>query len=57
MLLALGLAVGNLAARDSSLVFLIWVHAIAPGLIGAWLLVGPQFGLMSAKLQLRLGVA
>ncbi len=41
-LLALGLAVGNLASRDVRLVPLIWVQAIAPGLIAAWVLFGPQ---------------
>ena len=40
-LLALGLAVGNLAARDSALVPLMWLHAIVPGLICLWLLLGP----------------
>jgi lipopolysaccharide export system permease protein len=56
-LLAVGLAFGNLAARDSSLVGLIWLHAIAPGLVCAWLLFGPEFGLMPVSLRLRLGVA
>ncbi|MFT8246711.1 LPS export ABC transporter permease LptF [Roseomonas sp. BN140053] len=39
-LLALGLAVGNLAARDNSFVPLIWVHAVGPGLVAAWVLTG-----------------
>ena len=30
-LLALGLTFGTLAARDNSLLFLMWVHAIAAG--------------------------
>jgi lipopolysaccharide export system permease protein len=37
-LLALGLAIGTLAARDNRLLVLIWLQAVAPGLIcGAWL--------------------
>ncbi|GAC1336636.1 MAG: LPS export ABC transporter permease LptF [Acetobacteraceae bacterium] len=40
-LLALGLAIANLAARQMELIPLIWVHAILPGLIGSWLLFGP----------------
>jgi len=41
-LLALGLAVSNLAARVPVLIPLIWVHAIAPGLICAWMLYAPS---------------
>ena len=41
-LLAIGLAVANLAARAPILMPLIWVHAMAPGLLGAFLLYGPQ---------------
>jgi lipopolysaccharide export system permease protein len=41
-LLALGLAVGNLAARDNALVPLIWVQAVGPALICGWLLFGPR---------------
>ena len=40
-LLALGLGMNNLAARDSALVPLIWLHAILPGLVCAWLLFVP----------------
>ena len=40
-LLALGLGMNNLAARDSALVPLIWAHAILPGLVSAWLLFAP----------------
>jgi lipopolysaccharide export system permease protein len=43
-LLALGLAVSNLAARVPVLIPLIWVHAIAPGLLSAWVLFAPQRG-------------
>ena len=39
-LLALGLAVGNLAARNNALVPLIWLHAVGPGLVSAWVLSG-----------------
>jgi len=41
-LLALGLAIANLAARQTALMPLIWVHAILPGLVCGWLLLGPQ---------------
>jgi len=40
-LLALGLAFGTLAARDNDLVFLLWLHATLPGIVCAWLLMGP----------------
>jgi lipopolysaccharide export system permease protein len=40
-LLALGLALGTLAARDNSLLFLMWAHATVPGIICAWLLFAP----------------
>jgi lipopolysaccharide export system permease protein len=40
-LLALGLAFGTLAARDNSLVVLMWVHAALPCIVCAWLLLGP----------------
>jgi lipopolysaccharide export system permease protein len=45
LLVALGLGVNNLAARDTSLMPLIWVEAVAPGLLAAWLLIrqaGPR---------------
>lgn len=41
-LLASGLAIGNLASRDNRLIPLIWLHAVLPGLICFWLLIGPQ---------------
>jgi lipopolysaccharide export system permease protein len=41
-LLALGLAIGSLAARDNRLIPLIWIHAVLPGVVCFWLLVGPQ---------------
>lgn len=41
--LGAGLGIGNLAVRDNSLVPLMWVHALAPGLIAGWLLFVPMF--------------
>jgi len=41
-LLALGLGFGTLAARDNSLLFLLWMHAAVPGAICAWMLLGPS---------------
>lgn len=41
-LLATGLAVGNLAARNTALIPLLWVHAIAPGVVAVWVLFGPR---------------
>jgi lipopolysaccharide export system permease protein len=43
VLLAFGLAMENLAARDNALLPMIWLHAVAPGLICGWLLLGPQW--------------
>ena len=57
-LLALGLGVGNIAARAPLLIPLIWVHAIAPGLICAWLLFVPRdfsFGQALARWLARAG--
>jgi lipopolysaccharide export system permease protein len=54
-LLALGLAIANLAVKESGLIPLIWLQAIAPGLVCAWALLGRQLGLMSAGLSLMLG--
>jgi lipopolysaccharide export system permease protein len=45
VLLALGLGFGSLAARDNDLIFLLWLHAIVPGVICAWLLMGPSIRL------------
>ncbi len=39
-LLAVGLTAGNLATRDNSFVPLIWVHAVAPGLVALWWMTG-----------------
>jgi lipopolysaccharide export system permease protein len=54
-LLALGLAANNIAARDNSLIPLIWLQAIAPGVIAGWLLMGPQWHLMPPMFSQRLG--
>ena len=39
-LLAAGLAIGNLAVRDTAFLPLIWAHAVLPGVVAAWLLSG-----------------
>jgi lipopolysaccharide export system permease protein len=39
-LLALGLTIGNAAARRDGLIWLIWLHAALPGVISAWWLGG-----------------
>jgi lipopolysaccharide export system permease protein len=54
-LLALELAITNLAAKDNALIPLIWLEAIGPGVLCAWALLGRQLGLMSAGLSLKLG--
>lgn len=41
-LLALGLAIGSLAARDNALLPLVWITAILPGIVSCWFLLGPQ---------------
>ena len=40
-LLAVGLSIANLAAKQPVLIPLIWVHALAPGLVCGWLLFAP----------------
>jgi lipopolysaccharide export system permease protein len=42
VLLALGLAIDNLAARHNVLMPLMWAQATLPGIVCAWLLLGPQ---------------
>lgn len=54
-LLALGLAVANLATRDPHLLPLIWVQALLPGLVSSWLLFGPQMRLVPQALLVRIG--
>ncbi len=41
-LLALGLLSDDLAARNNALIPLIWIQAIVPGAVCAWLLLGPS---------------
>jgi lipopolysaccharide export system permease protein len=48
-LLAMGLAFGTLAARDNSLIFLMWLHAIVPGIVAGWLLLGPDLSLFHSR--------
>lgn len=43
-LLALGLAISNVAARHPVLIPAIWLHAAIPGLICAWILYVPRRG-------------
>ncbi len=42
VLLAFGLAMENLSARDNAMLPMIWVQAVMPGVICAWILFGPQ---------------
>ena len=42
VLLATGLAVENLAARDNALLPLVWLQALLPGVICGWVLLGPR---------------
>ena len=44
-LLAIGLAVANLAARQPGLMPLMWVQAVLPGLLAAWVLFGPELAI------------
>jgi lipopolysaccharide export system permease protein len=39
-LLAVGLTIGNLATRDNAFVWLIWMHALAPGVVAFWWMIG-----------------
>jgi len=39
-LLAIGLTIGNLATRDNAFVWMIWAHALAPGAVAWWWLIG-----------------
>jgi lipopolysaccharide export system permease protein len=41
-LLGAGLGISNFAARDNALIPLMWMHAIGPGLVAAWLLYVPM---------------
>jgi lipopolysaccharide export system permease protein len=52
-LLALGLVIGSLAARDNRLIVLMWVHAVAPGVICAVLLMAPAVLTFGHRLRPR----
>ncbi|HEV7266042.1 MAG TPA: LPS export ABC transporter permease LptF [Falsiroseomonas sp.] len=39
-LLALGLTIGTQATRDNSFVWLIWAHALVPGVVAFWWMIG-----------------
>lgn len=41
-LLAAGFGASSAAARDNHLIFLMWLQAIVPGVVCAWLLMGPK---------------
>ncbi|HXT82562.1 MAG TPA: LPS export ABC transporter permease LptF [Acetobacteraceae bacterium] len=56
-LLAAGLAIDNFAARDNALVPFMWVHAILPGVICAWLLFGPGLFVAARRSIPRLRMA
>ena len=56
-LLALGLAIGNLAARQTSLIPLIYLHAVAPGLFCAWRLYGRELGFVRRRRRAALSPA
>ena len=49
LLLALGLAFGTLGARDNSMIFLMWLHAVLPGIVCGWLLLGPPIRLLQTQ--------
>jgi lipopolysaccharide export system permease protein len=50
-LLAVGLTIGNLATRDNAFVWMIWAHALAPGAVAWWWLVGAP-GLPRPRLRM-----
>jgi lipopolysaccharide export system permease protein len=56
-LLATGLAITNLATRDTRLIPLIWVQALLPGAVCLWLLVGPAVPFLPQSVRVRLGMA
>ncbi len=49
-LVAGGLAVANIAARQPALMPLVWLHALLPGMIAAWVLLAPQIASASGPL-------
>jgi lipopolysaccharide export system permease protein len=56
-LLAVGLAFEHLASRDTRLVPLIWIQAILPGVLAAWVLFGPQVRLPQPAVRRRSRIA
>lgn len=48
-LLGAGLGISNFAARDNTLVPLMWVHALTPGVVAAWLLYAPMAARTTAR--------
>jgi lipopolysaccharide export system permease protein len=54
-LLAVQLAVSNLAARSTVLMPLVWLVAIGPGLACAWVLFRPRYRMMPPGLRLAAG--
>ncbi len=54
-LLALELLLSNMAAKQLTLIPLVWANAAAPGVLCAWAMFGPQLRLMPVGLQVRLG--
>ncbi len=53
-LLAIQLGVTNLAVRNTALVPLIWIEAVLPTLVAAWVLFAPRFGHNRLVQQARL---
>ena len=49
LLLAFGLAFSSLGSRDNSMLFLVWLHATVPGIVCAWLLLGPSIRLFRSQ--------
>lgn len=43
VLLALGLAMENLAARDNAMLPMIWLQAVMPGIVCGWMMFVPQW--------------
>ncbi len=39
-LLAMGLVANSAAARSNGLIPLVWIHAILPGVVAAWVISG-----------------
>ncbi|GAN75886.1 LPS export ABC transporter permease LptF [Acidisphaera rubrifaciens] len=57
LLLAVGLAVDNLAARDGALIPLMWLHSAGPGILCAWLLFAPELLVAMRARNLRRAAA